>query len=148
MSERVLYFDRRNVREIFKRAYQVACEIVAMGDGWELVLRERKRSNNQNAKLWACLQDVAEQCEMVINGRPCKASKDDWKEIFTAALKREQRMAMGIDGGLVVLGSRTRSMRKAEFSDLLELIHAYGAEHDVVWSDPALAAFGEYPEAA
>lgn len=148
MAERVLYFDRRNVRGIFKRAYQLACEIASTGGRWELVLRERKRSNNQNAKLWACLQDVADQCEMVINGKSCRASKEDWKEVFTAALKREQRMAMGIDGGVVVLGSRTRNMRKAEFSDLLELIQAYGAEHDVVWSDPALAAFGEYPEAA
>lgn len=148
MSERVLYFDSRNVRGIFKRAYQVACELVAMGDRWELVLRERKRSNNQNAKLWACLQDVAEQCEMVINGRPCKASKEDWKTLFSAALARENRMAIGIDGGVVILGVSTSRMRKSEFSDLLELIQAYGAEHDVVWSDPALAAFGEYPEAA
>lgn len=148
MSERVLYFDRRNVRGIFKRAYQVACELVAMGDRWELVLRERKRSLPQNAKLWACLQDVAEQCEMVINGRPCKASKEDWKTLFSAALARENRMAIGIDGGVVILGVSTSRMRKSEFSDLLELIQAYGAEHDVVWSDPALAAFGEYPEAA
>lgn len=148
MSERVLYFDRRNVRGIFKRAYQVACELVAMGDRWELVLRERKRSLPQNAKLWACLQDVSEQCEMVINGRPCKASKEDWKTLFSAALARENRMAIGIDGGVVILGVSTSRMRKSEFSDLLELIQAYGAEHDVVWSDPALAAFGEYPEAA
>lgn len=37
-------------------------------------------------------------------------------------------------------------MRKAEFCDLLTLIRAYGDEHSVRWSDPALRSFEQYPE--
>jgi hypothetical protein len=147
-QERIFYFGARNVREVLAQAYRVAMELTGVADRWELVLRERKRSLPQNAKLWACLQDIADQCELVINGRPQKASKEDWKQVFTAALARENRMALGLDGGVVVLGTSTSRMRKTEFSDLLEMIHAYGAEHGVHWSDPALAAFGKYPEAA
>ena len=147
-QERIFYFGARNVREVLAQAYRVAMELTGVADRWELVLRERKRSLPQNAKLWACLQDIADQCELVINGRPQKASKEDWKQVFTAALARENRMALGLDGGVVVLGTSTSRMRKTEFSDLLEMIHAYGAEHEVHWSDPALAAFGKYPEAA
>ena len=147
-QERIFYFGARNVREVLAQAYRVAMELTGVADRWELVLRERKRSLPQNAKLWACLQDIADQCELVINGRPQKASKEDWKQVFTAALARENRMALGLDGGVVVLGTSTSRMRKTEFSDLLEMIHAYGAEQGVRWSDPALAAFGEYREAA
>ena len=147
-QERIFYFGARNVREVLAQAYRVAMELTGVADRWELVLRERKRSLPQNAKLWACLQDIADQCELVINGRPQKASKEDWKQVFTAALARENRMALGLDGGVVVLGTSTSRMRKTEFSDLLEMIHAYGAEHGVHWSDPALSAFGKYPEAA
>jgi hypothetical protein len=108
---------------------------------------EDRRSLDQNAKLWAMLGDVARQQQMVISGRLTWADPADWKDLFTAALRKELRMAQGIDGGLVVLGMRTSRMRKAEFADLIELIYAYGAEHGVQWSEPALAAFDEYREA-
>ncbi|HHP0447038.1 recombination protein NinB, partial [Cronobacter sakazakii] len=57
----------------------------------------------------------------------------------TAALKG-QRSAPGIKGGFVVLGQSTSKMRVSEFSELLELIHAFGAERDVRWSEDAQEA--------
>lgn len=104
-------------------------------DGYQVVIQPPKRTLEQNSLLWALLGDIAEQCDLCINGMIVKASPDDWKDVFTAALHKSQRMASGIDGGVVFLGSRTSRMNKREFSDLCELILAYGAEHGVAWSE-------------
>jgi hypothetical protein len=121
---------------------------------WELVhkglnagavvvtLGREKRSKSQNARLWATLTDVAQQVEW--HGQ--YLSQEDWKNIFTASLT-QQRVVPAIDGGFVVLGTSTSKMNKQQFGDLLELINAFGANHNVQWSDPALEAFEHYREA-
>ncbi|NCH03877.1 recombination protein NinB [Cronobacter malonaticus] len=100
-----------------------------------VTIQEKTRSVEQNKRLWATLRDVSEQ--VVWHG--AKLNSEDWKHIFTAALKG-QRSAPGINGGLVVLGQSTSKMRVSEFSELLELIHAFGAERGVKWSEDAQEA--------
>lgn len=100
-------------------------------DGWVMRLSEPTRSLEQNSLLWPLLTDVAQQVEWYGN----KLSPDDWKDMFTASL-RKCRAVPGIDGGFVVLGLRTSKMGKREFSDLIELIRAFGSERGVEWSDP------------
>ncbi len=112
-----------------------------------LTMARPRRSLDQNARLWPMLTDVSRQCQLVINGERVWARPEDWKDVFSAALTREQRVAQGIDGGVVMLGRRTSRMRKAEFSELIELIYAYGSEHDVEWSEPARKTIGEYGSA-
>ncbi|EME1833560.1 recombination protein NinB [Cronobacter sakazakii] len=51
-----------------------------------------------------------------------------------------QRSAPGINGGFVVLGQSTSKMKVSEFSELLELIYAFGAERGVQWSEDAQEA--------
>lgn len=88
-----------------------------------------KRSLAQNDKLWACLTDISEQ--VVWYGQ--KLSPDDWKDIFTASLRRA-RVVPGIDAGTFVpLGMRTSDLSKEEFSDLIELMNAFAAERGVVF---------------
>jgi hypothetical protein len=101
-------------------------------EGYEVRIKERTRSLDQNAALWAVLTDISNQ--VVWHGQ--KLSPEDWKHILTAGLKREQRMAPGISGGWVVLGLSTSKMTKSEFSDLLELAHAFGAEQGVRFELP------------
>jgi hypothetical protein len=87
------------------------------------------RSLDQNAKLWACLTEIA--CQVEWYGQ--KLTCDDWKDVFTASLRRA-RVVPGLDAGsFVPLGMRTSDMSKAEFSELLELIHAFAAEHGVIF---------------
>ncbi|WP_348826504.1 recombination protein NinB [Halomonas sp. RT37] len=111
----------------------------------ELVLRRPKnqRSLDQNRRLWAVLSDVSRQVEWY--GR--YLTKEAWKDIFSAALER-QDVVPGLEGGFVMIGGRTSKMTKQRFADLLTLIDAFGAEHGVQWSDPALRVFDEYREAA
>ncbi|KEZ78341.1 recombination protein NinB [Salinisphaera hydrothermalis] len=127
-------------------AHQVVDRIVTGGERvWEIVVRphEDKRTLDQNAKLWACCSDIAEQVEW--HGRYLK--KEDWKQIFVAALKGQDAVP-GINGGFVVLGGSSRNLRKREFIDLLDIIQAFGADHGVEWSERAANVFDEYEVAA
>ena len=103
----------------------------------------KKRSLDQNARLWAVLTDVSKQVEWY--GR--HLSKEAWKDIFTAALER-QDVVPGLEGGFVMIGGRTSKMTKKRFADLLTIIDVFGADHGVRWSDPALRVFEEYKEVA
>lgn len=91
-----------------------------------------KRSRPQNALMWARLTEVAQQVEW----HGCRLSADDWKDVFTAALKRS-RVVPGLDGGFVVLGQRTSDMTKEEMGNLLDLIDAFAAERGVIFGDAA-----------
>ena len=113
-----------------------------------MILTRPRRTLEQNAKLWALLGDIARQCSLVINGESVKASAEDWKEVFTAALRNEQRLAQGIDGRVVMLGARTSHMRVDELSELIELIYAHGSEQGVNWSSDAPRAIAKNPQAA
>lgn len=100
--------------------------------GHRLVLevRPETRSLRQNARLWAMLTDISRQVDWY--GK--KLTQDEWKDVFTASLKK-QKAVPGIDGGFVVIGARTSKMTKAEMSELQELMAAFGAEHGVLFRD-------------
>jgi hypothetical protein len=98
--------------------------------GTVIEFRKARRSQDQNALLWAMLTDVSKQVEWY--GQ--KLTAEDWKDVFTASL-RKSRVIPGIEtGSFVVLGMRTSDMTKDEFSNLIELIHAFAAERGVVFS--------------
>lgn len=102
------------------------------GNRLVIELRPEKRSNEQNRRLWAMLGEVAKQ----IDWYGQKLTADDWKTIFTAALKKE-RVVPGINGGFVVLGQSTSKMTKSEMCDLQTIIEAFGEEKGVVFVDSA-----------
>lgn len=110
---------------------RIHSEITQAPDGWIVDIREPTRSLQANAAMWAALADVADQ--VVWYGR--KLSAEDWKHVFSASLKK-QDVVPGLDGGFVVLGLSTSKMTIREMSDLIEIIHAFGAEHDVRFTAP------------
>jgi hypothetical protein len=105
-------------------------------DGHVVKISQPTRSLDQNAALWASLNDVAAQ--VVWHGR--KLDAESWKHVFTAAMTK-QDVVPNLDGtGFVVLGISTSKMTKGEMSDLLDIIHAFGTEHGVTWGDGRMAA--------
>lgn len=96
------------------------------------------RSGEQNRRLWAMLGDVSDQ----VNWYGQKLQPEEWKDVFSASLKR-QAVVPGIDGGFVVLGMRTSKMSIKAMSELIELMFAFGAqpEHPVHWTDPKVLAY-------
>jgi hypothetical protein len=132
MSKTFVIRSADRVRDIMRLAYQCATEM-ASGAAVEVVLRpvKSRRSLEQNAMLWALLSDVSRQVMWVVDGRETKLDPESWKDIFTASLTKEMRVAQGIDGGVVLLGRRTSKMTVAEMADLITLIQAFCAERGV-----------------
>lgn len=95
---------------------------------------EQTRTIEQNSKLQAMLHDISKQVDWIVDGEPCKLSLEDWKIILTAGLKKNQRVAKGIEGGFVILGSSTSKMKVKEMIDLIEFAQWFGSEHNVTWS--------------
>lgn len=106
-------------------------------NGTRLEFKASKRSMDQNSRMWAMLTDVAAQ--VVWHGQ--RLHTNDWKLVFLDALKRELRIVPNLDGdGFVNLGRSSSDLSKSEMSDLIELIHAFGAKHGVVFHDPTAEA--------
>lgn len=93
---------------------------------WVLTIRPETRSLQQNALLWATLTDISQQVDWY--GR--KLTPENWKHVFSAALKK-QDVVPGLDGGFVVLGLSTSKMTVGEMAELQELMEAFGAENGV-----------------
>ena len=105
--------------------------------GTRLEFKASKRTLPQNDRMWAMLTDVATQ----LTWHGVKLAPADWKLVFLDALKREMRIVPNIDGtGFVNLGRSSSDLSKAEMSDLMEIIAAFGAQHGVVFHDDAKEA--------
>ena len=98
--------------------------------GHVVSIKAPTRSLMQNNRLWALLTDVSRQVDWY--GR--KLTPENWKDVFTAAMKK-QDVVPGIEGGFVVLGMSTSKMTKQEMNDLQTLIEAFGAENQVKWTE-------------
>ena len=81
------------------------------------------RSLNQNRMMWANLEDIAQQ--VIWYG--VKLTKEEWKDVLTAALKK-QKVVPGIEGGFVIIGARTSKMTVPEMTELIELSTAFGTQ--------------------
>jgi hypothetical protein len=99
--------------------------------GTRVEFKAPRRSLSQNDLMWQRLTEVSEQ--VVWYG--AKLSADDWKDIFTASL-RKARVVPGLDPGTYVpLGMRTSDMTVGEMKDLLALMEAFAAERGVRFRD-------------
>ena len=132
MNERITLslWNAQQGHQAITQAWTVMKAMLMAGHRLTMDVRPEKRSSAQNRRLWAMLTDVSRQVDWHGN----RLQPDEWKEVFTAALNR-QKVVPGIDGGFVVIGSRTSRMTKAEMSELQELMAAFGAEHGVIFRD-------------
>ena len=94
-------------------------------------VRPETRSLEQNARLWAMLTDISKQVEWYGH----RLTPDEWKDVFSASLKRT-KVVPGLDGGFVVCGQSTSKMTIAEMCELQELMEAFGAQKGVRFTAP------------
>lgn len=101
-------------------------------DDYCVTVGERNRTLDQNAAQWPILEAFSRQLDWPVNGQMVKMTPEEWKDVLTAAFRQETaRLAMGINGGVVMLGARTSKFGKKTFSEWLEFLHAVAAERDV-----------------
>jgi hypothetical protein len=124
-----------HARDRMAAAWRFACQFLEVGKAVKVTVREAKptRTLEQNSRLWALLTDVSRQVQWPVDGKLQFLSPDEWKTIFTAAHEKHQRVAQGIEGGFVMLGSSTSKMSIGDMIDLQTIIEGFGAEHGVRW---------------
>jgi hypothetical protein len=107
-------------------------------DGFVVTLDEATRTNAQNDLMWVLLSDLS-IAKPEGRSHPPKI----WKCVFMDALPGDAFKALwvpSLDGESVVnTGHRSSKLTKAQMSDLIESIYAYGAEHGVRWTDQEAA---------
>lgn len=94
--------------------------------------KDATRTIEQNSKLWPMLDDISKQVEWYKNW----LSREEWKDFFSAIILK-QKVVPNMEGtGFIAVGGRTSKMSKKMFSEMIELIYAFGSEHGIVWSEP------------
>lgn len=97
-----------------------------------VVFHDPKRSLPQNDKWWACLTDISRQA----THHGLKLEPSDWGALFLDALTREVRLLPSLDGtGFVNLRRSSSQLSHKEFSDLIEIVHAWGAANGIIFRD-------------
>lgn len=113
---------RRNAREAVENA----------PDGYCVTVSEPTRTLDQNAAMWPILEAFSDQIQWPVNGVMVWMTPDEWKDVLTAAFERENvRLAMGLDGGVVMLGLRTSQFGVKKMSEFIEFLHATASARDV-----------------
>ena len=100
-------------------------------DGAVLNIREASRSSDQNSLMWVLLSDISRAKP---EGR--MATAEVWKQLFMHACGHDVQFEIGLNGQPFPTGFRSSRLTVSQMSDLLESIYAYGAAHDVKWTEP------------
>jgi hypothetical protein len=129
---RYIIRDESVGRDTIRTAWAECRRMLRDGLGVKVTVAPVKatRTIEQNRILQSMCADVARQVEW--HGQ--HLSHDDWRHMFVAAYRKQQRIVPGIDGGFVVLGASSRDLSIAECSEVMELVWSFGAERDVTWS--------------
>ena len=107
--------------------------IDAAPDGDVMTLAEPKRTLDQNSAQWPYLEAFSKQLKWPVNGEMVQMEPEEWKDVLTSAFHNESvRLAMGLNGGVVMLGSKTSKFGKVKFSEWLEFLKATAADRNVV----------------
>lgn len=101
--------------------------------GYVVKISPPTRSLEQNAAQWPILEAFSHQLMWPVNGQMVRMEPEEWKDVLTAAFHNQTaRLAMGLDGGVVMLGLRTSEMLKDKFSEWLDFLNAVAADRGVI----------------
>lgn len=90
------------------------------------------RSLDHNARFHAMCRDIAKQVTWA--GR--KWTDEEWKRIFLGAKFGQKVIPCPLNGNpLVVNAKRSRGLTNAQMEELLGEMEAFGAEHEVEWTN-------------
>ena len=94
-------------------------------------IKEKTRNQEQNSLMWVLLGQLAQKTTW----HGMKLSAEEFKDLLSAGLVKS-KVVPNIEGnGFVILGQRTSKMTKKDFSELIELIYAFGAQNGVVFDE-------------
>ena len=119
-----------------QRAYAHQC-IDAAPDRAVVSILAPTRTNEQNAKMWAMIEDVR---RAEPEGR--KWNAETWKCAFMHHLGWQVQFAMSLEGNdPFPVGYRSSHLTVAQMRDLIECIYEYGSRHGVEWREARRSGF-------
>ena len=139
------YVKADNLREVMGLVWDTVCAVVANKPLLVTVAKaQSQRSLQQNNLMWRLLTDISKQCFFPViridsNGVEFfdreKITPEEVKARMTASLDENMRFCEIDNGSRVYLGKSTSRMTAKEMSDLIELLYAFGAQNNVVFTD-------------
>ena len=125
------FVTRDNKRDVMRLAYEAAGMLLQSGNKVVVEVREKNRTDEQNAKLHAMLGDIAKQ--KTFNGQ--KLNIEQWKMVFVSghriATGGTAEMAIGLEGEVINLRESTARMGVRRLASLIEYIQAWAAGNGV-----------------
>jgi hypothetical protein len=120
------YSYQKNIKQILQwlQEYKFLRLTISFGAG---------RSTDQNAKLWAMLEDISKQVEWFGSYH----SPDNWKDIISGSFQQCKFVPNIENNGLIAVGLSTSGMSMERFSEMIEYIYCFGTEKGVAWSEPS-----------
>lgn len=99
----------------------------------QVTIEPEKRTSGNNKAQWPILTAFANQVQWPVNGQMAYMTPENWKDILTAAYRKEvPKMAMAFDmTGVVMLGQRTREFKKEEWPDWILFLEWAATEKGV-----------------
>jgi hypothetical protein len=112
-------------------------EALASGKQLTLEIKSASKTCPQNSKYHAMIDEIAQQASHL----GAKWDAEDWKRLLVDQFIKEMNGVGGskiipsLDGtGIIQLGFQTRKFTKEQASEFVEFLHAWGAEHGIVYS--------------
>ena len=138
---RVKLHSAQQANSAMNAMYQTLKPYLLAEHQYELTVKPASRTLDQNAAQWPYLDAFSKQLKWPVNGALCSLTPEEFKDVLTAAFQGETvRLAMGLNGGVVMLGLRTSKMNKGRFSEWLEFLKATAALRGVtVYEDEAIS---------
>ena len=157
MAEQLITIqDTETLRERMMKVWHLVNQGIKAGPV-TIRLGRPSKSRDQERKYHAMIGDIAKQITFFGNKH---YSVEVWKALLVDKFAQERleqgqplshpgEVITSMDGRRVItIRPSTTQFRVAEANEFIEFLYAEGIDMGVKWSEPALAAYAEYREAA
>ena len=103
-------------------------------------VKEAKRTTDQNSRFWAMLSDVSRSKP---GGRTMTPER--WKGAFMQSFGHQVQFENDLEGRPYPVGHSSSNLTKAQMTELMDFIDAWGTQNGVVWSEPHASTNSEQP---
>lgn len=134
---RVTLHNRQQGHTAMIAVWEAAKEGLQAGRKLVLTLTEESKSREQEQKYHAMIGEIAKQAQHL----GATWDSEDWKRLLVQKFCKDYALVGGriipnLDGdGIVQLDFQTRKFTKEQGSQFIEWLHAWGAEHEIVFKE-------------
>jgi hypothetical protein len=125
--------DEQQGLAAFRNAWSKCLNGLKVGKQFQVEIKYKQRSNEQNEKFHAIIGDIAKQAQHMGS----KWSAEDWKRLLVDKFMREHwqsdlTIIPNLDStGIVQLGIQTRKFTKEQASEFVEFLLAWCADNGI-----------------